>query len=154
MKLLVVSIAMTCLSFVSASRAVCQNTNLKPQQLHFAISFPEGHRVLFELTASDAKRILTSGGGGPESEYILQLRGNVEVRTTTCPPTGNVCVTSPMVLQADAVDYNEKTGEINARGDVHTSFIDPSPRQPRPQGYAPEPLQRPTLARTRSATSE
>jgi len=30
-----------------------------------------------------------------------------------------------MVLRADAVDYNEKTGEIQTHGDVHIVLIDP-----------------------------
>lgn len=52
-----------------------------------------------------------------------------------------------MVLHADAVDYNEATGQIDAHGNVHTTFIEPSPRGHRPQAYEPEPSQRPLLAR-------
>jgi lipopolysaccharide assembly outer membrane protein LptD (OstA) len=32
-----------------------------------------------------------------------------------------------MVLYADEVDYNEKSGEINARGNVHVTPVIPSP---------------------------
>lgn len=73
---------------------------------------------------------------------------------TTCPPQGNECVTSPMVLHADAVDYNEATGQIDAHGDVHTAFIELSPRGRRPQGYEPEPLQRPVIARAGSVATQ
>ncbi len=35
-----------------------------------------------------------------------------------CSPGGHGCDNGAMVLHADAVDYNEKTHEIDARGDV------------------------------------
>jgi hypothetical protein len=73
---------------------------------------------------------------------------------TTCPSEGNVCVGSPMVLHADAVDYNEATGQIDAHGDVHNTFVELSPRGHRPQGYEPEPLQRPVLARAGSVATK
>jgi lipopolysaccharide assembly outer membrane protein LptD (OstA) len=146
MKLLMLSVVMGCQLFAAASQGVCQEAKPQPERLHFAFSFPQGHKVLFELTATSAQRVLSSS--------VLQLTGNVEVRMTTCPPHGHGCVTSPMVLHADAVDYNEVTGQINAHGDVHTAFIELSPRGHRRQGYAPEPLQRPVLARAGSATSQ
>jgi lipopolysaccharide assembly outer membrane protein LptD (OstA) len=146
MKLLILSVAITCQLSPLASRAVCQESRSQPERLHFAFSFPQGHKVLFELTATSAQRVLSSS--------VLQLTGNVEVRMTTCPPQGHVCVTSPMVLHADAVDYNEATGQIAAHGDVHTTFIELSPRGHRPQGYEPEPLQRPVLARAGSVATQ
>ena len=146
MKLLILSAAIACQLSPLASRAVCQESTLQPERLHFAFSFPQGHKVDFELTATSAQRVLSSS--------VLQLRGNVEVRMTTCPPQGHMCVKSPMVLHADAVDYNEATGQIDTHGDVHTTFIEPSPRGHRPQGYEPEPLQRPVLARARSVPTQ
>ena len=35
-----------------------------------------------------------------------------------CSPGGHGCDQGSMVLHADAVDYNEKTQEIDAHGDV------------------------------------
>jgi hypothetical protein len=95
MKLLILSVAIACQLSPLASRAVCQESRSQPERLHFAVSFPQGHKVLFELTATSAQRVLSSS--------VLQLTGDVEVRMTTCPPQGHVCVTSPMVLHADAV---------------------------------------------------
>jgi hypothetical protein len=83
--------------------------------------FPDGHRVIIELTASSAQRIPSNS----ETGTILQLRGNVEVTMIVCRPTGNLCDKSPMVLHADGVDYNEKTGGIDPHGDVHMVLIDP-----------------------------
>jgi lipopolysaccharide assembly outer membrane protein LptD (OstA) len=144
MKLLILSVAIACQLSPFASRA--QESGSQPERLHFAFSFPQGHKVLFELSATSAQRILSTS--------VLQLTGNVEVRMTTCPPQGKVCVASPMVLNADSVDYNEATGQIDAHGDVHTTFIKLSPRGHRPQGYEPEPLQRPVLARAGSVAAQ
>ena len=145
MKLLILSVAIACQLSPLASRAVCQESRSQPERLHFAFS-PQGYKVLFELTATSAQRVLSSP--------VLQLTGNVEIRMTTCPPQGHVCVRSPMVLHADAVDYNEATGQIDAHGDVHTTFIKLSPKGHRPQGYEPEPLQRPVLARAGSVATQ
>ncbi len=147
MKLIKLSAVVAC---AFAAQALCQQeTKLLPEPLHFEVSFPQGHNVLLSMTASSAQRVLS----GTQAQTILQLRGNVEVRMTTCPAKGP-CVTSSMVLQADAVDYNEKSGEIAAHGDVHTVFVDLSTGPHRKQGFAPEPLQRPVLARAGSDSSK
>ena len=146
MKHLILSLAIACQLSLLASRAVCQESGSQPERLHFAFSFPQGHKVEFELTATSARRVLSSP--------VLQLTGNVEVTMTTCPPQGHMCVKSPMVLHADAVDYNEATGQIHAHGGVHTTFIKFSPKGHRPQGYEPEPLQRPVLARAGSVATQ
>jgi hypothetical protein len=75
-----------------------------------------------ELAASTAQFAL---GPQPhltsaEVESILQLRVNVQV--TMCAPSKHGCEKWAIVLRADAVDYNDKTREIDAHGDVH---IDP-----------------------------
>ena len=44
-----------------------------------------------------------------------------------CSPGGHGCDNGSMVLHADAVDYNEKTHEIDAHGGVH---IEPYRSQP------------------------
>jgi lipopolysaccharide assembly outer membrane protein LptD (OstA) len=56
------------------------------------------------------------------SEPVMRLKGQVEVKMITCVSVGPgdaVRCDGAMVLQADEVDYNEKTGEIDARGNVH-----------------------------------
>jgi len=121
MKLLMLSAAMVCQVLALASRSVCQETKAQPERLHFSMPFPDGHKVKFELVASSAQRIPSSDKTGD----VLQLRGNVEVTMITCRPTGNLCDKSPLVLHADAVDYNEKTGEIDTHGDVHIVLIEP-----------------------------
>jgi lipopolysaccharide assembly outer membrane protein LptD (OstA) len=74
------------------------------------------------LTASSAERDLAAPLklSSADTESVLLLRGNVEV--TICTPGGHGCDNGVMVLHADAVDYNEQTRQIDARGDVH---IDP-----------------------------
>jgi hypothetical protein len=39
-----------------------------------------------------------------------------------CSPGGHGCDNGSILFRADAVDYNEKTGEMDVHGDVH---IDP-----------------------------
>jgi lipopolysaccharide assembly outer membrane protein LptD (OstA) len=70
--------------------------------------------------AAEVKQILIATPEGPNigltataiqrqapAMNVVQLRGNVEIRT------------KDMILRADEADYNEKTGEIEARGAVH-----------------------------------
>ena len=63
-------------------------------QKHAQIATPGGSNVGF--AADNIQR----------QEQVMQLRGNVEIRT------------HDMVLRAEDVAYNEKTGEIEARGVV------------------------------------
>ena len=146
MRLLILSVAVACQLLPLASRAPGEESASKTERLHFEFSFPQGHKVLFELTSASAQHVLSTS--------ILQLTGNVEVRMTTCPPQGHTCVKSPMILHADTVDYNEATGQIDAHGNVHTTFRDHSPGQQRSQGHEPEPLQRPVIARAASGISQ
>ncbi len=139
MKILILSVAIACQLSPLVSRAVCEEVKSPPERLHFAFSFPQGHKVLFELTAMNAQRV--------PSSQILQLTGNVEVRMTTCPPQGRACVASPMLLHAESVDYNEATGQLDAHGDVYTTFIEVPTKGHRSPTYEPEPLERPVLAR-------
>ena len=120
MKLLMLSVVMACHVFAFASQGVCQEAKAQPdrpylmhtksQRLHFSIS-PTESTGRVELTASSAERSST------ETEAVLRLRGNVEV--IMCSPGGHGCDNGSMVLHADAVDYNEKTHEIDAQGGVH-----------------------------------
>lgn len=127
MKLLMLSVVMACQVLAFASQGVCQEAkqsdrpylvHTKSPRLHFSIP-PTESTGRVELTASSAERDLSAqrNTSSTETEAVLQLRGNVEVMM--CPPGGHGCDNGSVVLHADAVDYNEKTHEIDAHGDVH-----------------------------------
>src|SRR5580658_4362017 len=130
MKLLTLSLAIACQISAFASLAVCQEKEAQLERLHLTRPFPETSPGRVELTASSIERDLSTKG----SESILQLKGNVEVRMITCGRTSHdravLCDKGSMVLHADAVDYNEKTGEIRARGDVHLTPHQMVPKAP------------------------
>jgi lipopolysaccharide assembly outer membrane protein LptD (OstA) len=118
MKLLTLGVAVVCQISSFAPLAMCQEKKPQPERLHLTRPFPETSPGRVELVASSIERNLSS----KESESVFQLKGNVEVRMITCGrgSHGNsmVCDQGSMMLHADAVDYNEKTGEISARGNV------------------------------------
>jgi hypothetical protein len=131
MKLLMLSVVMACLIFVFAPKGVCQQE--KPQSDRPYLIHTESPRLYFtipstestgrvELTASSAERDFKTqrDSSSTETESVLQLRGNVEAMI--CPPGGHGCDNGSIVLRADTVDYNEKTGQIDAHGDVHIGF--------------------------------
>ena len=126
MKLLMLSLAMAQVLAI-VSQGVCQEKQSPPHRpylehketprLHFMTpSSNSTGRV--ELAASDAQRDIRAPQGlsSAELESVLQLRGNVEVMM--CSPGNHGCDHGSMVLHADAVDYNEQTHELDARGDV------------------------------------
>ena len=55
---------------------------------------------------------------------VVRLRGNVEIKSPVCLPMGKkgstVC-DGYMMLNADDAEFDESTGEINARGNVHVT---------------------------------
>jgi lipopolysaccharide assembly outer membrane protein LptD (OstA) len=118
MKLLSLCVVMACQLFACASLSLCQETNTQQDRLHFLFAFPDGHDVVYSMEASNAQRIPASA----ETGDVLQLRGNVELTMKACQ--GKECRKTPVVLRADGVDYNEKTGEIHTHGDVHIVLID------------------------------
>lgn len=134
MKLLAIVVAMGCQAVVFASTAVCQENNSQPSrphlaytespQLHFTIHTTDTGRVDFVASSADRTLTTTPDLTSAVIQSVLQLRGNV--RVTICPPGGHGCDAGVMVLHADTVDYNEKTGEIDAHGDVR---IDPFQRR-------------------------
>jgi hypothetical protein len=89
-----------------------------------------------ELTASSAQRDLTAQRNisSTESAAVLQLAGDVEVMM--CAPGGHGCDNGSIVLRANAVDYNEKTHEIDARGDVHRALSETAPKHHSPLNHA------------------
>jgi hypothetical protein len=128
MKLVTLTLLIGFQSCTFVPQALCQDNKGQPEQVHFMIGIPgtDGGRVV--LTASTMERDLSSG----TTEPVMHLKGKVEAKMITCVPAGaseHRCE-SAMVLHADEVDYNEKTGEIDARGDVHiTPHKVPPPRQ-------------------------
>jgi hypothetical protein len=129
MKLLMLSAAMAFQFFAFASQSVCQEskaqgdrpylTHTEAPRLHFTLRRADGSGWA-QVVASSAQRDLSDA----QTKSILQLAGNVEVRMVTCGPIDEqrrvVCDAGSMVLYADAVDYNETTGEIvDAHGNVH-----------------------------------
>lgn len=103
---------------------VCQGSIFaQSEQLHLTLGAPGG-RVA--ITASSIERDLSSQVTAP----IIQLKGNVEIRMIACLPTGKddaVVCEGAMVLHADEASYNEKSGEISARGNVHITPVVPGP---------------------------
>ena len=81
------------LSFVIVAIAISQGTQGTSQK-HAQIATPDGSNVVF--VADNIER----------QDQVMQLRGNVEIRT------------HDMSLHAEDVSYNQKTGEIEARGIV------------------------------------
>jgi hypothetical protein len=127
MKLLLLGVAVPCLTLAFASQGVSQQQETQPDRphlehmetsrLHFTVP-PNGDtgRVVFE--AWSAQRILSGPMDLSSAEIpaVLKLKGAVQVRM--CSPGALGCERGSMVLHADAVDYNEKTQEIDAHGDV------------------------------------
>jgi len=137
MKLLILSVAMTCQAFAFAPQGVCQQQNPQPERPY--LTYTEAPRLYFsmpptdrigrvEFAASNAQRTLSPQIHltSAEIESVLQLRGNVQV--TMCAPSSRGCEKWSILLRADAVDYNEQTREMDAHGNVH---IEPYRRQSR-----------------------
>jgi hypothetical protein len=98
-------------------------------RLHLTRFFPDSSPGRVVLTASSAQRDVSASGA-----TILHLTGNVEVRVITCGPgqdRSDACSVGSVVMHADAVDYNEKTGEIQPSGNVQViPYPNHSPKEP------------------------
>jgi lipopolysaccharide assembly outer membrane protein LptD (OstA) len=111
---------LTCLFAAAAPQAICHD-----DKLHLTEFLPETNPGRLVVTASNAYRDVSDSGA-----RILHLRGDVEVRMITCAlnKTGvSVCDRGAMVMHADSVDFNEKTGDLQATGNVHVA---PYPNHP------------------------
>jgi lipopolysaccharide assembly outer membrane protein LptD (OstA) len=83
------------LAFASAiAMASAGQVNPAAERKHVMIATPDGPNI--SLTATAIQR----------QASIVQLRGNVEIRTRD------------MILRADEANYNQNTGEIEADGSV------------------------------------
>jgi hypothetical protein len=131
MKLPLLSVLVACLPLVSAPTAICQQQNAQPERPYlthvesprlFFTMPPTEHTGRVELEASNAQLDLGAQSNltSAEIESVLQLRGNVQVMM--CSPGRHGCDNGSILVRADAVDYNEKTGAMDVHGDVH---IDP-----------------------------
>lgn len=119
MKLLMLSVAMVAFT----SQGICQQSDrpyiehAETSRLHFMIP-PRGNTGEVVLEAWNAQRVLTGpvNLSSAEIESVLELKG--AVRVEMCSPGALGCEPGSIVLHADAVDYNEKTQEIEAHGDA------------------------------------
>jgi lipopolysaccharide assembly outer membrane protein LptD (OstA) len=86
------------LTFLGAI-AIASATQVNPttERKQVMIATPEGPNIALTATAIQRQA---------PAFNVVQLRGSVEIRT------------KDMVLRADEVDYNDNTGEIEARGTV------------------------------------
>lgn len=126
MKLLLLSLAMGCQALAFASQGVCQEKEPQPNRpylehtetsrLYFMTITGEGRRV--DFTASSAQRVLSAplDVSSANIDSILHLKGDVEVRL--CSERNCSRDHGSILVHADAVDYNDKTQEIDAHGDV------------------------------------
>jgi lipopolysaccharide assembly outer membrane protein LptD (OstA) len=128
MKFPVLGVIVACLPFLPAPTAICQQQNSQPERpylahvesprLYFTMP-PTERRGRVELAASNAQLDLGAQANltSAEIESVLRLRGNVQV--VMCSPGGHGCDNGSILVRADAVDYNEKTGAMDVHGDVH-----------------------------------
>ena len=127
MRLSVLSVFVACLPFLAAPRGLSQQQNTQPERphllhtesprLHFSVP-PTESTGRVELAATNAQRTFSPEPNltSAEIDSILQLRGNVQVKI--CSPSRYGCEKGSLLLRANAVDYNEKTREIDAHGEV------------------------------------
>jgi hypothetical protein len=83
------------------------------EQKHMTAAPLNGNRPV-ALTARSIER-------GVKYPSIVELKGNVEIKTPVCLPIGNqgklIC-DGEMIVRADEVRFHEDTGEIEANGHV------------------------------------
>jgi hypothetical protein len=117
MKLLTLFVAIACQCFNFVPQATGQDNKAQSDRLYVTRAIPEGGGGRVEFAASEVQRDLSNKA----SKSIVQLKGNVETKMITCVPSGRhegkLCEEA-MVLRADAVEFNEKTGAIAASGHV------------------------------------
>jgi lipopolysaccharide assembly outer membrane protein LptD (OstA) len=122
MKLLTLSIAIAFQICTLSPQAVGQDNPAQPERLHVRRPIPASGGSRVDITASEIYRDLSRDPSNVANESIIHLKGNVEVRMFACPLAAkdrSKGCSGVMLMRADAADYNEKTGEINASGNVH-----------------------------------
>src|SRR5258706_2147328 len=115
MKLRVLASIIVCIAFVP--QTICQE-----DQKHFAAHTPS---AAVSFVADSIQRQDPSGSTSQRFASVVQLRGNVQIRTC--------CVQAPdgskkrpprqvVMMRAEEVDFNQETGEMDVRGNVRVSF--------------------------------
>jgi hypothetical protein len=98
---------------VIAFLALAMGQDAAPEQKHLMLPTVNGARPVM-VSALRIER-------GVEFPTVVKLSGNVEIQTPVCLPTGKkgamVC-DGDMILQADAAEFHEDTGQIEAHGNV------------------------------------
>jgi lipopolysaccharide assembly outer membrane protein LptD (OstA) len=127
MRLPALGVLVACLPFLAAPKGLSQQQKPQPERpylihtesprLHFSMP-PTESTGRVELAAANAQRTFSPEPNLTiaEIDSILQLRGNVQVKI--CLPSRYGCEKGSLLLRANSVDYNEKTREIDAHGDV------------------------------------
>jgi hypothetical protein len=127
MRLPALSVFVACLSFLAAPSGLSQEQNPQPERpylihtesprLYFSMA-PTESTGRVEFVATNAQRTFSPEPNltSAEIDSILELRGNVQVKI--CSPSRYGCEKGSLLLRANAVDYHEKTREIDAHGDV------------------------------------
>jgi len=117
MKLLLAARSLVCLLTTLLPLAVAQDqTDQQAQQKHLTVAPVNGiHPVL--LSALSIQR-------GPNYPSLVELKGNVEIRTPVCIKRSktagkmtHIC-DGETVLRADEAVFHEDTGAVEARGAV------------------------------------
>ena len=116
MKLLVAAGALVCLLTTLRALAAAQDQADQTVQKHLTVAPVNGVRPVL-LSALSIER-------GAEYPSLVELKGNVEIRTPVCIVTSqtaskktHIC-DGETVLRADEATFHEDTGEVEARGTV------------------------------------
>ena len=101
--------------FVGAALAVSALLSLGQQSdtKHVMIS-PQNATLPVQMEALSVER-------GLPYPSVAMLKGNVRIKTPVCLPVGpnnRVICDGYMIVRADAAEFDEKTGEIRAQGNV------------------------------------
>jgi len=117
MKLQALGAVVGCVLFVPC--VICQE-----DQKHFAFRTPSGS---ISFVADSIERQDPPTPLPKHFASVVQLRGNVQIRTCCLqiPFPSNKAKTIPkqvVRMQADEADFNQETGEMEVRGNVHVSF--------------------------------
>jgi len=116
-KLRALSAVIPCVLFVPC--IICQE-----DQKHFAVRTPSAN---FSFVADSIERQDPPTPLPKQFASVVHLRGNVEIRTccvqTPFPSKKAQTIPKQVVkMRADEVDFNQETGEMEVRGNVHVTF--------------------------------
>src|SRR4051812_11673307 len=105
---------------------VCQD-----DQKHFDFHTPNAHMT---FTADNIQRQDSNPAASAKFAAVVQLRGNVQIRTCCIQaPTSNKNKSAPpprlvVLMRADEADFNQQTGEMDVRGNVHVNLQNYEPQ--------------------------